>query len=218
MCAECHSTQLRKSFDAATRPLRHDLGGDRRRVRGLPRAGLRSRRVGARRARRQAVFVRRQRARGRARRAQGRHLDAGAGDRQRAAQRAAHDVARDRHLRALPRPRRAHLRRLRPRQAARRTRIGSRLLEEGLYWTDGQIRDEVYDWGSFVQSRMHAKGVTCSDCHDPHSLELRASRQRRVRAMPPAGEVRRRPRTRTTRRARRARHASPATCRRRPTW
>ncbi len=46
-------------------------------------------------------------------------------------------------------------------------------LDEGLYWSDGQIRDEVYEWGSFMQSRMQAKGVTCSDCHDPHTLELR---------------------------------------------
>jgi tetratricopeptide (TPR) repeat protein len=48
-------------------------------------------------------------------------------------------------------------------------------LTEGLYWPDGQQRDEVYTWGSFLTSRMHAQGVTCSDCHDPHSLELRAS-------------------------------------------
>jgi len=48
------------------------------------------------------------------------------------------------------------------------------LLEEGLYEADGQIRDEVYEYGSFVQSRMHAAGVRCSDCHDPHSLALRA--------------------------------------------
>ena len=48
------------------------------------------------------------------------------------------------------------------------------LLEEGLYEADGQMRDEVYVWGSFLQSRMHAAGVTCSDCHDPHSLALRA--------------------------------------------
>jgi tetratricopeptide (TPR) repeat protein len=48
------------------------------------------------------------------------------------------------------------------------------LIEEPLYWNDGQMRDEVYNWGSFVQSRMHAAGVTCSDCHDPHSLALRA--------------------------------------------
>jgi predicted CXXCH cytochrome family protein len=36
------------------------------------------------------------------------------------------------------------------------------------------MREEVYNWGSFAQSRMHAQGVTCSDCHDPHSLKLRA--------------------------------------------
>ncbi len=46
-------------------------------------------------------------------------------------------------------------------------------LDEGLYYADGQIRDEVYEWGSFVQSRMFARGVSCSDCHDPHSLGLR---------------------------------------------
>ena len=47
------------------------------------------------------------------------------------------------------------------------------LIEPGLYFDDGQIRDEVYVWGSFVQSRMFQAGVVCSDCHDPHSLELR---------------------------------------------
>ncbi len=49
------------------------------------------------------------------------------------------------------------------------------LLDEGLYWRDGQMRDEVFNHGSFLQSRMHAKGVTCSDCHEPHSGNLRAS-------------------------------------------
>jgi tetratricopeptide (TPR) repeat protein len=48
------------------------------------------------------------------------------------------------------------------------------LLEPGLYHPDGQQRDEVYTYGSFLQSRMHAHGVTCSDCHDPHSGRLRA--------------------------------------------
>jgi hypothetical protein len=47
------------------------------------------------------------------------------------------------------------------------------LLEERLYHADGQIQDEVYEWGSFVQSRMYAEGVRCSDCHDPHSLAPR---------------------------------------------
>jgi tetratricopeptide (TPR) repeat protein len=48
------------------------------------------------------------------------------------------------------------------------------LIEDPLYYPDGQIRDEVYEYGSFLQSKMFAKGVTCSDCHDPHSLKLRA--------------------------------------------
>jgi tetratricopeptide (TPR) repeat protein len=45
-------------------------------------------------------------------------------------------------------------------------------LDEPLYYADGQILDEVYVWGSFLQSRMHAVGVVCSDCHDPHALQL----------------------------------------------
>ncbi len=47
------------------------------------------------------------------------------------------------------------------------------LLESGLYYPDGQIRDEVYDYGSFTQSKMYRKGVRCTDCHNPHSLTLR---------------------------------------------
>ena len=47
------------------------------------------------------------------------------------------------------------------------------LLEAGLYHADGQQRDEVYNYGSFLQSRMHAAGVTCSDCHNPHTGKLR---------------------------------------------
>jgi len=48
------------------------------------------------------------------------------------------------------------------------------LIDPGLYYADGQQRDEVYVYGAFLQSKMHAAGVTCSDCHNPHSLELRA--------------------------------------------
>ncbi|MBT5073469.1 MAG: hypothetical protein HOH18_05320 [Kordiimonadaceae bacterium] len=43
------------------------------------------------------------------------------------------------------------------------------------YFPDGQVRDEDYVWGSFLQSKMHEEGVICSDCHDPHSLQLKAS-------------------------------------------
>jgi len=46
------------------------------------------------------------------------------------------------------------------------------LLDPPLYFADGQIRDEVYVYGSFRQSRMYAAGVRCSDCHDPHSLGI----------------------------------------------
>ncbi|RUP09923.1 MAG: tetratricopeptide repeat protein [Hyphomicrobium sp.] len=47
------------------------------------------------------------------------------------------------------------------------------LLEAGLYHVDGQQRDEVYNYGSFLESRMHSAGVTCSDCHNPHTAKLR---------------------------------------------
>jgi len=48
------------------------------------------------------------------------------------------------------------------------------LLGPGLYHPDGQQLDEVFNWGSFLSSRMHEQGVTCSDCHDPHGGKLHA--------------------------------------------
>ena len=48
-------------------------------------------------------------------------------------------------------------------------------LREGLYFPDGQMRGEAYVWGSFAQSRMYRAGVRCSSCHDPHGLGLRAA-------------------------------------------
>jgi predicted CXXCH cytochrome family protein len=47
-------------------------------------------------------------------------------------------------------------------------------LGRGLYEADGQMLDEVYNYGSFKQSRMFAAGVTCGDCHEPHGAKLRA--------------------------------------------
>lgn len=41
--------------------------------------------------------------------------------------------------------------------------------QEGLYHADGQIRDEVYVWTSFQLSKMGHAGVSCMDCHDPHT-------------------------------------------------
>jgi predicted CXXCH cytochrome family protein len=48
------------------------------------------------------------------------------------------------------------------------------LLRQGLYHPDGSILDEVFEGGSFLQSKMNARGVRCSNCHEPHSASLRA--------------------------------------------
>jgi predicted CXXCH cytochrome family protein len=48
------------------------------------------------------------------------------------------------------------------------------LLTPELYWRDGQMRAEVFNYASFLQSKMAQKGVTCSDCHDPHTAKLKS--------------------------------------------
>ncbi len=47
-------------------------------------------------------------------------------------------------------------------------------LRPGLYHADGQQLDEVFEYGSYRQSRMYQAGVACTDCHDPHRGRLRA--------------------------------------------
>jgi len=47
------------------------------------------------------------------------------------------------------------------------------LIEEERYHADGQILDEVYVYGSFVQSKMYQNNITCTNCHNAHSLELK---------------------------------------------
>jgi tetratricopeptide (TPR) repeat protein len=42
-----------------------------------------------------------------------------------------------------------------------------------LYYTDGQIREEDYEYASFLGSRMHAAGVYCLNCHNPHTAKIR---------------------------------------------
>lgn len=49
----------------------------------------------------------------------------------------------------------------------------SQLIIDGIYYPDGQILDEDYVHGSFIQSKMYHKGIRCSDCHDPHSATLK---------------------------------------------
>jgi predicted CXXCH cytochrome family protein len=46
------------------------------------------------------------------------------------------------------------------------------LLTPDLYFPDGQILSEVYVYGSFTQSKMYFRNVRCSDCHDVHSAKL----------------------------------------------
>ena len=46
-------------------------------------------------------------------------------------------------------------------------------LAQGLYHADGQQLEEVYVDASFRQSRMFQKGVTCTNCHNPHTGKLR---------------------------------------------
>jgi predicted CXXCH cytochrome family protein len=41
------------------------------------------------------------------------------------------------------------------------------------YYADGQVKDEVYVYGSFIQSKMYAKGIRCTDCHNPHTAKLK---------------------------------------------
>ena len=47
------------------------------------------------------------------------------------------------------------------------------LLDPMIYFADGQVQDEDYIHGSFLQSKMYHKGIRCSDCHDPHSAKLK---------------------------------------------
>nr|WP_246813141.1 tetratricopeptide repeat protein [Rhizobium changzhiense] len=48
------------------------------------------------------------------------------------------------------------------------------LLRPDLYFPDGQILDEVFEYGSFQQSKMARAGVTCLDCHKQHEATLKA--------------------------------------------
>ena len=70
-----------------------------------------------------------------------------------------------------------HARRVRLREDASNERMHDtwrpELLQDGLYFVDGQIKDEVFEIGSFLQSKMAARGVTCSHCHEPHAARLR---------------------------------------------
>jgi tetratricopeptide (TPR) repeat protein len=172
MCADCHSTDVRKGWDAAS-------GGYDTRYASISVGCEACHGPGAR----HVAWAR------------GGGAPSGEGERRGLSialdERAS--VAWERDARGLPR-------RSRPRDTAREIEMCARcharrglvhedhvhgqplgddyrvaLLDGDLYWPDGQVRGEVYEYGSFVQSRMFAEGVTCSDCHDPHRPDLRAA-------------------------------------------
>jgi tetratricopeptide (TPR) repeat protein len=51
--------------------------------------------------------------------------------------------------------------------------FANEVLTPAAYHADGQILDEVYEYTSFLESKMYHKNVKCSDCHDPHSARLK---------------------------------------------
>jgi len=170
-CADCHSTNLRKNFNAQTNTFKTswseiNVACEACHGPGSNHAAWAKKEAGWQRAqdkglelaldeRRGAAWVRKE----------------GAATAERSKPR---DTQREIETCARCHARRAQLtddyRHGRPLEHTHRTAF----LEEGLYWPDGQMRDEVYNHASFLQSKMFAKGVTCSDCHEPHSLKLRA--------------------------------------------
>ncbi len=47
------------------------------------------------------------------------------------------------------------------------------LIDSEQYYPDGQVYNEDFVYGSFLQSKMHKNAVVCSNCHDPHSAQLK---------------------------------------------
>ncbi len=64
------------------------------------------------------------------------------------------------------------------------------LLSEGLYFADGQDLDEVYTYGSFLQSKMYARGVSCQRLPRQPQPEAALRGQRAVPAVPSARGLR----------------------------
>jgi predicted CXXCH cytochrome family protein len=169
MCADCHSTDVRKGYDPATD--RFETGWSELTVgceacHGPGSAHVAWARSGARPGGGKGLTVALDERRGVTWR-----TDPAAGGVARSAPR-----AEDREIEVCA-P--CHARRA---QLAEGHRAGDALLEHylpslivpDLYHPDGQQRGEVYIWGSFLQSRMYRAGVTCSDCHEPHGGKVRA--------------------------------------------
>ena len=46
------------------------------------------------------------------------------------------------------------------------------MIDGNLFYADGQILEEDYEYTSFMQCRMSVENVRCTTCHDPHSSKL----------------------------------------------
>jgi predicted CXXCH cytochrome family protein len=51
--------------------------------------------------------------------------------------------------------------------------FGNEVLTQTAYHADGQILDEVYEYTSFLESKMYSKNIRCTDCHNPHAAKIK---------------------------------------------
>jgi predicted CXXCH cytochrome family protein len=47
------------------------------------------------------------------------------------------------------------------------------MLDRAIYYPDGQLLEEAFETGSFLQSKMYSRGVSCTNCHNPHTAALK---------------------------------------------
>ena len=224
MCAECHSTGLRKNYDAKTDRFATTWAEISVGCEACHGQGSASRRLGARSAELVAVRQARGSEQGTAgsfRRASRRRLADRSADRKRHDARAAPATLRKEvETCGLCHARRAGFHEdWVPGQSLSQTHVVEALART-TYHADGQIRDveEPYNYTPFKQGKMFAAGVTCSDCHEPHSAKLRASGEGVCLQCHASGQICRREASPPRRASIRRRPASPATCRPAPTW
>ncbi len=94
------------------------------------------------------------------------------------------------------------------------------VLDGDLYYADGQVLEEDYVYGSFIQSKMYDQKVRCTNCHDLHSVRVKYNDNRLCCQCHVQSAVRHAVADHFHPDVLEARHASrpSATCRRRNTW
>jgi tetratricopeptide (TPR) repeat protein len=58
--------------------------------------------------------------------------------------------------------------------------MGPQLPVSPIYHVDGQILEEDYVYASFLQTKMYMTNVKCTDCHDVHSLKVKYNADNRL--------------------------------------